>query len=253
MQSSFIPISKFAKNPYKIVLGYPKAKKSQIDSRIKELKKLGITSVSFQGKLKLGRLNVLGKGYVGIVVLGKKRRKKVAIKIRRIDSQRKGMQSEARLLKIANKIGVGPLLIDSSKNFIVMEYLEGEKIGTWIRELKGKGSAKKLRTTIRVVLEDCYNLDKIGLDHGELSSIAKHVIVGKVKTTIIDLESASTERRVSNVTSAAQGIFIGSGIAKVARRVYKFPTKSATIKSLRHYKINQGREAFDKVLEILRL
>ncbi|MEE9535260.1 MAG: RIO1 family regulatory kinase/ATPase, partial [Nitrosopumilaceae archaeon] len=202
MQQSFIPIEKLSQEPYSIILGYPKSTKTQQKSRIKELKKLGIKSVSFQGELRLGQINVLGKGYVGIVVLAKTKNKKVAIKIRRVDSPRKEMKNEARLLKIANDAAVGPIVFDSSNNIIVMEYLDGEKIGKWVKQLNGKVSSTKLKSTIRKVLEDCYNLDKAGLDHGELSSIVKHVIIGKKRISIIDLESASTERRVSNVTSA---------------------------------------------------
>ena len=116
-----------------------------------------------------------------------------------------------------------------------------------------KGSSSKLKTTIRKILEDCYNLDKAGLDHGELSSIAKHVIIGKSKTTIIDFESASTERRVSNVTSATQGIFIGSGISNVGKRIFNFPPKNKIIKTLRDYKQIRTQESFERVLETLRL
>ena len=226
MQQSFISIEKLSQEPYSIILGYPKSTKTQQKSRIKELKKLGIKSVSFQGELRLGQINVLGKGYVGIVVLAKTKNKKVAIKIRRVDSPRKEMKNEARLLKIANDAAVGPIVFDSSNNIIVMEYLDGEKIGKWVKQLNGKKSSTKLKSTIRKVLEDCYNLDKAGLDHGELSSIVKHVIIGKKRISIIDLESASTERRVSNVTSATQGIFIGSGIAKTVNKIYKLPPKS---------------------------
>ncbi|MEE8255830.1 MAG: protein kinase, partial [Nitrosopumilaceae archaeon] len=226
MEQSFIPIEKLSQEPYSIILGYPKSTKTQQKSRIKELKKLGIKSVSFQGELRLGQINVLGKGYVGIVVLAKTKNKKVAIKIRRVDSPRKEMINEARLLKIANDAAVGPIVFDSSNNIIVMEYLDGEKIGKWVKQLNGKVSSTKLKSTIRKVLEDCYNLDKAGLDHGELSSIVKHVIIGKKRISIIDLESASTERRVSNVTSATQGIFIGSGIAKTVNKIYKLPPKS---------------------------
>ena len=74
---SFLPISKLSEEPYSTVLAYPKPTKPKIKSRIKELKKLGIKSVSFQGELKLGTLNVLGKGYVGVVVLAKNKKKKV--------------------------------------------------------------------------------------------------------------------------------------------------------------------------------
>ncbi len=129
------------------------------------MKKMDISSISFQGDLKLGKNSILGKGYVGIVVLAKRKNKLVAVKIRRTDSQRKEMKSEAKLLEIANSSNVGPRLISSSKNFMIMEYLKGEKIGEWVDELKGKGSATKLKSVIKKTLEDCYNLDKIGLDH----------------------------------------------------------------------------------------
>ena len=253
MQQSFLSISKLSEKPYTTIIGYPKATKRQVELRIAQMKKLGINSISFQGDLKLGLINVLGKGYVGIVVLAKKQKKNVAVKIRRTDSQRKEMQSEAKLLKIANSVGVGPSLIDSSKNFMIMEYLDGKKIGMWIKELKGKGSVSKLKSIIRKTLEDCYNLYRIGLDHGELSSITKHVIIGKSKTTIIDFESASTKRRASNVTSATQGIFIGSGISKSIQKIYKIPSKDKMIEVLRNYKHNPTRESFDKLLKVLKL
>src|SRR3989304_3868117 len=104
MRQSFLSISKLSEKPYAIIIGYPKATKRQVESRIAQMKKLGINSISFQGDLKLGSINVLGKGYVGIVVLAKKQKKKVAVKIRRTDSQRKEMQSEAKLLKISNSV-----------------------------------------------------------------------------------------------------------------------------------------------------
>jgi len=200
----------------------------------------------------IGKLNVLGKGYVGIVVLGKMQDKKTAVKIRRTDSPRDGMRDEAALLKIANDVKVGPKLIGSSKNFMVMEYLAGKRIVDWIKELKGKGSTSKLKLAARKILEDCYKLDQVGLDHGELSSITKHVIVGK-KTTLLDFESSSTDRRVSNVTSATQGLYIGSGISKYIKRIYKIPSKQKIINALRAYKKEQTRESFDNVLSVLKL
>ena len=253
MQQSFLSINKLSEKPFNTIIGYPNATKKQVLLRIAQMKKLGISSVSFQGDLKLGSISVLGKGYVGIVVLAKKRKKVVAVKIRRTDSQRKEMKNEAKLLKIANSSGVGPCLIDSSKNFIVMEYLDGKKIGMWIKELKGKGSSKKLKSVIKKTLEDCYNLDKIGLDHGELSSISKHVIIGKSKTTIIDFESSSTKRRVSNVTSATQGIFIGSGISKSIKKIYKLPSRNKIIEALRNYKQDSSRKNFELLLKILKV
>ncbi len=253
MQQSFLSINKLSEKPYITIVGYPNATKKQVQLRIAQMKKLGINSVSFQGDLKLGSISVLGKGYVGIVVLAKLRQKIVAVKIRRTDSQREEMKSEAKLLQIANSSGIGPRLISSSKNFMVMEYLDGKKIGLWIKELKGKGSTSKLKSVIKKTLKDCYNLDRIGLDHGELSSIAKHVIIGKSKITIIDFESSSTKRRVSNVTSATQGIFIGSGISKSIKKIYKIPSKDKIIDTLRNYKRDSSRKNFEILLKILKV
>lgn len=253
MKPSFIPIKKLKNEPYSTIIGYPKSTKKQIEKRISELEDLKIKSVAFFGVSTVNNLQILGKGYVGIVVLAKKGTKLLALKIRRTDSQRKEMKNESKLLKLANSVNVGPELIDVSRNYVLMEYLEGEKIGGWVKTLKGKGSAKKLKQIIRQVLEDCFRLDQLGFDHGELSSISKHVIIGRSKATIIDFESSSTNRRVSNVTSATQAIFIASGISRKVRQIYKVPQKEKIIDSLRNYKREATRESFDLVLKVLRL
>ena len=248
----FFPVERLAEHPYSVILGYPKATKAQLKSRMRELNRLGVDGVSFEGPMQIGRQSVLGKGYTGIVVLAKIGSQKAALKIRRTDSPRQSMEKETVLLEAANMTGVGPKIIKSSKNFVVMEYLDGKKILDWIFELKGKGSASKLKKTIKKVLEDCYRLDMAGLDHGELSNITKHVIVGN-SITIIDFESSSLDRKVSNVTSATQAIFIGSGLAKMVRRIYKVPQKQQIIAALRQYKETRSQASFDKVLEVLRL
>lgn len=72
MTQSFISIKKFVEEPYSQILGYPKATNRQIKSRINELEKLGIKSILLTGPTKLGKLEILGKGYVGVVVIAKK-------------------------------------------------------------------------------------------------------------------------------------------------------------------------------------
>ena len=252
MKQSFLKINEITEPPHSNIWVYPRGTKAQIKSRIKELESLGVESVSFQGELKIDTINVLGKGYVGIVVLCKIGKKKVAVKIRRIDSQRKNLKKEAEFLTMTNRFNVGPKLLGFSKNFLVIEYLDGEKIGKWINKLKEKPNVVQLKNIIKKTLTDCYKLDKIGLDHGELSNITKHVIVGK-KITIIDFESSSTDRKVSNVTSATQALCIGSGISKIIGRVYKIPKKQKMITVLRRYKREGTRESFENLLSVLKL
>ena len=252
MKRSFLPVDRLSQEPYSGILGYPRATKTQLALRVAELQKLGISGVSFDGPMTIGTVNVLGKGYAGIVVLAKRGTKKVALKIRRTDSPRKTMGQETVLLQAANKAGVGPILIRSSKNFIVMEYLDGKKIFDWVSDLRGRGSASKLKPVIKKVLSDCYRLDMAGLDHGELSNITKHVIVGK-SIKMIDFESSSLERKVSNVTSATQAIFIGSGLAKTVQKIYKVPPRPRIINVLRDYKTQRTQQSFDNVLKTLKL
>ncbi len=253
MEHSFISIKKFIDEPYSKIIGYPRATSRQIKSRVNELEKLGIKSISLTGPTTLGTLAILGKGYVGIVVIAKKGNKEVALKIRRTDSPRKGMKDESVLLKLVNSVDVGPKMFDVSKNFLAMEYLEGDKFSDWLDSLKGIGRAKRLKSTIKNILEDCYRLDQMGFDHGELSNISKHVIVGKTKSSLIDFESSSTKRKPSNVTSITQAFFIGSGISKKTQKIYKNSSKEKIIEALKSYKLEKSQENFEKLLKILKL
>ena len=251
MTQYFQPISVFRKDPYKKILTFPEGKQSEIEKRLTELKKLGITHVSFTGPLQIEKCHILGKGYVGMVVLAKKDKNIVALKIRRIDSPRKNMANEAKLLKTANKLKIGPKFIKNSKNFLIMEYIDGEKIIDWAK--KSETKAKEVRSVVKNVLRECFLLDNAGLDHGELSTIDKHVIVSKKRNTIIDFESSSVNRKPSNVTGATQGILIGTGLAKIIQKKIKIPSKKKIIDLIRVYKKNPTIENFESLLIGLKL
>ena len=251
MTQHFQPISVFSKDPYKKILIFPEGKQSEIKKRIIELKKLGITHVSFTGPLQIEKCHILGKGYVGMVVLAKKDNNIVALKIRRVDSPRKNMTNEAKLLKTANKLEIGPKFIKNSKNFLIMEYIEGEKIIDWAKKLEKESG--EVCSVLNNILRECYLLDSIGLDHGELSTIDKHVIIGKNKNTIIDFESSSTDRKPSNVTGATQAILIGTGLAKIIQKKVKLPTKSKIISLTREYKKNPTLRNFENITIGLKL
>ena len=251
MTQRFQQISIFEEEPYSKILCFPKVKESEVKKRLKELKKLGVTHVSFTGPLQIEKCHILGKGYVGMVVLAKKNNEIVALKIRRIDSPRKNMSNEAKLLQIVNKLGIGPKFIKNSKNFLVMEYIDGEKIIDWAKKTETK--SQEVRSVLNNVLRECYLLDDAGLDHGELSTIDKHVIVGKNKNTIIDFESSSTNRKPSNVTGATQGILIGTGLAKIIQKKIKLPPKETIINLIRQYKKNPNLENFEKITIGLKL
>lgn len=257
MRRSYVSVDSVSGDPDALaVFGYPRATPRQKKARLRELSKLGIDSVSFSGPTILGRTRVLGKGYVGVVILGRDSGgRRLAIKARRTDSPRPHMRDEASLLGAANAAGVGPRLVSYSRNFLVMQYAGGRRIGDWLDALRGSGTSARFRRAARSIISDCHKLDEAGIDHGELVRISKHVIISERgdRPVIIDFESASTARRPSNVTSITQAIFISPPLAGKVRRICRVPPKDEVIASLREYKHSRDGRALARLLARLGL
>lgn len=239
---------------YGRVMCYPRHDLRELRRRVKELKKLGVTAVEFVGEKNAFNVQVLGKGCVGIVVAALTDRGKVALKVRRVDADRAGMQREAEMLRRANDVGVGPHLLGTTENFLLMEFVEGTLLPQWVEMRKGRGTRSRIRGVLRAVLEQCWRLDESGLDHGELSRAPKHVIVDSSDNPcLVDFETASLHRRVSNVTSICQYFFIGSQAAKMIKRKLGEINREDLIKALRTYKQQRTRENFEKILSVCSL
>jgi len=252
--SETVPLNRLREENYANVLCYPRYNAKEVAKRIKELKGLGVKALEFVGEKKVFNLSVLGKGCVGIVVVARMDKTKVALKIRRVDADRAGMQHEADMLKIANRVGVGPRLIDISENFLLMEFIEGTLLPEWIEKLKGKGTRNRIRQVLRDVLEQCWQLDETGLDHGELSRAPKHIIIGRdSKAYTVDFETASIQRRVSNVTSVCQFLFIGSQTAKTIQSKLGKIDQEKLRTNLKNYKQNRTRKDFNRILNLFKL
>lgn len=221
---------------------YPRFSESEYSDRIAEMESLGVTSIALGGRTTINGVRVAGKGQVGLVLRAKIGNKTCALKIRRLDADRKSMDEEARLHRIANGAGVGPRLEGHSKNLVAMEFVDGQSIVDWVDNAP-KG---KLRRMARSVLEQCYSLDRAGLDHGELSRLNRHVIVSG-NPYIIDFESASTARKTSNVTAAAQSIFLHGAVAGMVQKTLGADREKALL-ALKIYKRGQTRTNFDAVL-----
>jgi predicted Ser/Thr protein kinase len=96
-------------------------------------------------------------------------------------------------------------------------------------------------------------LDSIGLDHGELSHAPKNVLVNRFgQACIVDFESASTARRVANVTSLLQYFLFGR-VSKTLRASQIFPNRRNIVKALGEYKREGSVENFQRVLGALGL
>jgi putative serine/threonine protein kinase len=218
-------------------------------SRIDELKMLGVEAVEFGGKASAFTLPVLGKGYVGIVVTALVCGERFALKMQRVDSDRESLEREAELLAKANSVGVGPKLAGVTKHLLLMALVDGDLLEVW---LKSHRKPDLVREVLADILEQCWRMDEIGLDHGELSKAPKHILMDKSdKPFIVDFETASTLRNASNVTSVCQFLFQGnSNVCKAIAEVLGQRDRDKIVRALKRYKKERGRLNFEAILAV---
>jgi putative serine/threonine protein kinase len=242
-----VRIENLREEPYASILCYPKASEAELQTRLKELQEHGVKAVGFAGKTSAFNVPVLGKGFVGIVVIAHLNGQRVAMKIRRVDADRLGLQHEAEMLAKANSVSVGPQLMSVSTNFLLMQFIDGNLLPVWLEAHKER---EHVLGVLSEVLEQCWRLDAIGLDHGELSKAPKHIIVNREqKPFIVDFETASLNRKSSNVTSICQYLFISGAVYRLLVEKLGEKNKNALVAALKLYKTGRNRENFEKVLE----
>ena len=252
MNSSLVKVKLLRDEPYAQVISYPNLDVEDLEKRINELNELNIEGLIFEGSLRLGSLNLLGKGSESLVMKAQVRGEVYALKIRRTDSSRVNMTAEAKALSLANQVNVGPRLIGFSENLILMQSVLDVSLADWIKNLTGKGSVAKLRRNVTQLLLQCRSLDKAGLDHGELSNLLKHVFVDD-KISIIDFESSSVTRRVRNVSSAVQWLFVGGPFSNKVRKFLRIPDIEVIKLVTKKYKVNMTDSSFVDLLDCLNL
>jgi putative serine/threonine protein kinase len=81
-----IPVEALIKEPYASIVCYPRTNLAEMRQRIEELLQHGVSAVEFRGKTSASNIPVLGKGYVGVVVVAHINGQRVALKMRRIDA-----------------------------------------------------------------------------------------------------------------------------------------------------------------------
>jgi len=248
MTPATLPTAQLHQEPYASVICYPHANTKEIEQRIKELQQHSVSAVEFSGHAGASNVPILGKGYVGVVVIAHVRGKRLALKMRRLDADRIDLTHEAEMLQKANSVEIGPKFIGVSKNFLLSELVDGYLLSEW---LIGKGK-EAVRRIVLDVLEQCWRLDEAGLDHGELSKAPKHILVDKTgKPFIVDFETASLMRRVINVTSVCQFLFQGnSEVCKIIAATLGERNRATLIEALRHYKRERNRTNFNKILDV---
>ncbi|MFQ5941171.1 MAG: serine/threonine protein kinase, partial [Nitrososphaerales archaeon] len=63
-----VEIKTLVNEPYSTLLGYPKASREELENRVRELQADDVSALLFEGSSSIGKLNLLGKGCVSVVV-----------------------------------------------------------------------------------------------------------------------------------------------------------------------------------------
>ena len=247
--SDVIPLEALLESRAGFRLSYPSGDVERARVVLGELEEMGVSALVLRGRHAIDGVPVQGKGHVGVVVAALLGGEEVAVKLRRTDADRPSMEAEGEFLRVANEASVGPRLLGVSREVLAMELVEGDYLADWVGGLE-PGDVGRLRGVLLDLMEQARRLDVAGLDHGELSSARRHVIVSGGVARIVDFESASVSRRCSNVTSMAHYLFINRGMAGGVGGVMPLPDRDSLVSALSAYRRRPGEASFRRVLVV---
>ncbi len=147
----------------------------------------------------------LARGCRGVIYLGNLKNKAVVIKIKKKSSKAENtIANETKWLKLMNRHDIGPQFILSSNDYLLMEYLPGERI--W--EFMQHSTRSEIRRVIRDVIHQCYLIDKMKINKEEMHHPIKHIVIGD-GVKLIDFERCHRSEKPKNVTQFCS--FLTSG------------------------------------------
>lgn len=187
-------------------------------------------------------IDYLAQGKRGVVYTGKYRKKKIAVKTKRADSEAVGrIKNEVAFLKILNKHFIGPKLVMHGRNWLAYVFVPGEFIRDWLSEAKKKDIKRVLRT----VFNKCFKMDQLSINKEEMHHPLKHIIIGK-SVKMIDFERAKKTKDPKNVSQFCQ--FVMSLKYVLEKKGFKI-NKEKIISLARHYKKKQDKASFRAILK----
>lgn len=191
-------------------------------------------------------LSYFAHGRRGVVLVGRYRGKKVAVKIKRKESEAVGkIANEARWLKKLGKHHIGPHLVFSGTEFVVYDFVEGDFILGFIQKNKKEKIGKVLVNALR----QCFTLDQLRVTKEEMHRPLKHIIVKGTTPTLIDFERAHKSDKPKNVTQFVQFLCV---IAPELRKKGFSIDVSGLRRLALYYKHHPDRKHFDDIVWVFR-
>ncbi|SNR61801.1 protein kinase [Desulfurobacterium atlanticum] len=181
---------KFLTSQPLLAVDYPAGREDIVKKRIEKLERYGISLEKF-----------IAKGYRGTVFSGKmfppsyfSTPIKVAVKFARSDVDKVNfLLKEAEILEYLSNNDFVPAVYFYDKDFLVMEFVDGEPFDS-----KTFLHRKDFKEIVSVILEKCYLMDELGVEHTELKG-KDHIVVNRFSVKFIDFESAKFAKSPRNL------------------------------------------------------
>ncbi len=101
------------------------------------------------------------------------------------------------MLKVVNKLSLGPKLFIAAKDFVVYEFVPGN----YFENVLNKANKSLKKILFRQLFEQAFILDRARLSKEEMSRPLRNAIVtGKNNVVLIDFERAHKTKKPHNVT-----------------------------------------------------
>jgi release factor glutamine methyltransferase len=129
---------------------------------------------------------------------------KVGIKIKREESKAvHRIENEAKWLERLNKETIGPQLLFSGENHLVYQFVDGKFILDWLKD----ATQKEAKSVLLDVLQQCYTMDKIGVNKEEMHHPLKHIVINSWNQPVmLDFERCHNTENPHNVTQVVEFI-----------------------------------------------
>lgn len=206
-------------------------------------------------KKKIKNIKYFSRGKRGDIFTDFYRGKKVAIKVKRKESEAvERIKNEIKYLKILNKKDIGPRLLFSGKDYFVYEFVEGDFILDYFKgSLNGEKNKKTkenvLKKIILDILKQCFILDQLNINKEEMHRPIKHIIVNqKGKPVLLDFERCYPTKKPHNVTQFCV-FLMNQGLLSKLNKENK--ENKETISLLKEYKQERTEENFNKIIKLL--
>jgi release factor glutamine methyltransferase len=192
-------------------------------------------------KRKVKEIAYLAEGKRGFIFTGKWKNKKIAIKIKKLESKAENtILKEVKWQKALAGKKIAPKLYFYEKDFIAREFIDGD----FILDYFEKSSRDKIKRIIIKIIEQLILLDKLKVSKEEMHHPIKHIIVRRDIPYLIDFERMHKTEKPKNVTQFF--VFLSSNMVSEILQKKKLCMKRETMIELgRKYKNGELTCFFD--------